>query len=384
MSFNDLIKTKYQGLYCYKDTIKGKVFVAQFKIEGRRYRKIVGYSNDEFRTTDKIAYLKKESLVQEYKQKLTQGDILSQNKIFKKRLLKDLFDDYIQSIEQSQSQSTIATKKYNFNKHIKSELGNKTISTIDTIMVQSLINKILKTNKPNTKIKYSPQTATHINNLIKALYTYAIKMNYLETPFNPGINVVLPDFDNTVEYTLTNDEAKRLFNTIINYKQDIYRGIFTFLLHGHRKSEVLSLAWNDDQGNKLIDLEKRFYKIPYTNTKNNKHKIHPITELLYVILLEIDDKNGYVFKNPQTGTRFNDIKKIWAKIKLEAGIVKPFRIHDIRHLIGNTTLNELGMSSNIAAAILGNAPAMVEKRYSKVRYDTISYGLNAIFEHLKK
>ena len=131
-------------------------------------------------------------------------------------------------------------------------------------------------------------------------------------------------------------------------------------------------------------MENRVYEIPAKINKAKKNKKHPITDFIYKILIDIDDKDGYVFKSPVTGTKFNDIKKAWIRIKEAANINKPFRIHDIRHLLANTTINELGLSSSVAAAILGHSTTkMVEERYSDVRIDTISKGLDMIFEHLK-
>lgn len=362
MAFDNLTKTKYTGVYYYKDEIKGKVYVAQFIVNKKRYRKIVGFSNDQFKTNDKLAYLNKEALVSEYKNPTSQ-------EIKKIYTLKELFDEYIESVKQSQTQSTIKTKEYYFDKHIDPKLGHKFIDQIIPGDIQKIINMMLTKG-------YAPQTAKHLNNIVKATFNYAIKMRY--TNANIANNIELPKFDNTVEYTLSSDEAKRLFYTIQNFDEIQYRGIFTFLIHGHRKSEILNLDWS------YIDLENRVYEIPAKINKAKKNKKHPITDILYDILLNIDDKKGYVFKSPKTGTKFSDIRKVWTRIKKEAKINKPFRIHDIRHLLANTSINELGLSSNVAAAILGHSTTkMVEERYSDVRVDTISKGLDLIFEHLK-
>ena len=55
-----------------------------------------------------------------------------------------------------------------------------------------------------------------------------------------------------------------LFRTIINFKEPLYKDIFTFLLHGRRKDEVLSLTWD------MIDLEKRVYYIGFEINKAKK------------------------------------------------------------------------------------------------------------------
>jgi len=362
LAFDKLTKTKYTGLYFYNHESKGKVFVAQFTINGKRHRKIVGFSNDSCNTNLKMAFINKEALVLEYKN----GHSQEVKKVYS---FEKLYNEYIESIEHVQSEETVKIKKYYFNKHLKNKIAHISIHQLTSVELQKIINDLLKNG-------YAPQTTKNLNSIVHAILSYAKKMKYIDT--NAADNVKLPKFDNTVEYTLTNDEAKRLFSTILNFNELVYRGIFSFLLHGHRKSEILNLTWD------YIDLNNRVYEIPAKFNKAKRNKKHPITDILFSILVELDDKKGYVFKSPVTGTKFNDIRKAWLRIKKEAKINKPFRVHDIRHLIGNTTINELGLSSNIAAAILGHSTTkMVEERYSDVRVDTISKGLDLIFEHLK-
>ncbi|WP_321778838.1 site-specific integrase [Sulfurimonas sp.] len=362
MAFPKLTATQHKGIYTYKHPIKGTVFVGSFKIGKDQYKRTVGYSNDDYKTNARMAFINKETLRAKYKNQDSQ-------EIKKIYTFEKLFDEYIESVKQVQTPATIETKEYYFKKHIKNKIGNKLINNIVPGEIQKIINEMLKNG-------YAPQTAKHLNNIIKAILNYAIRMKYIN--FNASNHVELPKFDNTVEYTLTNDEAKKLFSTILNFNELVYRGIFAFLLHGHRKSEILNLKWD------YIDLNNRVYEIPAKINKAKKNKKHPITDILFEILLNIDDKSEYIFKSPVTGTKFKDIRKAWVRIKKEAKITKSFRIHDIRHLIGNTTINELGLSSNVAAAILGHSTTkMVEERYSDVRVDTISKGLNLIFDYLK-
>ena len=55
------------------------------------------------------------------------------------------------------------------------------------------------------------------------------------------------------------------------------KNIFTFLLHGRRKDEVLSLTWD------MVDLEKRTYSIGYEINKAKKNMTYEITDELYEI-----------------------------------------------------------------------------------------------------
>ena len=363
MAYPKLSMTNYKGIGTYKDNVKGIVFVGSFRINGKLHKKIVGYSNDQFKTTAKIAFINKEALISQYKDNYFQ-------EVKKLYTFEKLFNEYMESVDQVLSQNSLKIKSYNFKRHIKQYIGHIYIDKITTVEIQKIINKLLKDG-------YAPQTAKNIKNIIQVALNYAKTMRYIDN--NPAELVQIPKFDNTVEYTLSGDEAKRLFSTILNFNELIYRGIFTFLLHGHRKSEILNLSWDN------IDFKNRVYEIPAKFNKAKKNKKHPVTDILYILLVNMDDKKGYVFKSPNTGTKFSDIRRAWSRIKKEAEIDKDFRIHDIRHLIGNTTINELGLSSNVAAAILGHSTTkMVDERYSDVRIDTISKGLDMMFEYLKQ
>lgn len=60
-------------------------------------------------------------------------------------------------------------------------------------------------------------------------------------------------------------------------------------------------------------------------------------------LLELSHNNGnaeYVFTNPDTGTRYTDVKKSFSAACREAGITN-FTFHDLRHTFG-TRLADAG------------------------------------------
>ncbi|RXJ75179.1 hypothetical protein CRU86_08910, partial [Aliarcobacter skirrowii] len=117
MAIPKTTKTIYPGIRFYQDSIKGKVFVATFTINSKKYRKIIGYENDEFKTNAKIAFLKKEEL---------KNDILNNNYIKKDLTFKELFKIYIEHLENSKSVSsrTILAKQSNYKTHFKSVFDN--------------------------------------------------------------------------------------------------------------------------------------------------------------------------------------------------------------------------------------------------------------------
>ncbi len=60
------------------------------------------------------------------------------------------------------------------------------------------------------------------------------------------------------------------------------------------------------------------------------------------------------------------------------------RIHDLRHLICEVSLNNVNSSLEIVAAILGQTTTSATKRYAKVQRKVASQGLKKVFDYLKE
>jgi len=361
LAFPKLTITKYDGLYFYNDKLKGKVFVAQFKIHGKRYRKVIGYTNDEFRTTEKIAFIKKEKL----KETALKGDYVNKSLTLEKIWI--MYYNHIVA-SQSNSEQTIKTKLGHWKNYISKNIDKKDINKIKNNDIQIIINNVLK--------EKTPKTAKNILNTISSIFNFAIKNEYISN--NPTRYIEIPKFDNERIYPLTNEESKRLFKTIINYEELIYRGIFTFLLHGRRLNEVLSMEWS------MINIDKGIYTVGYDINKAKKNMIYQLTPEIMELFLNIEYSSGLLFRSPITGKKFKCIRKAWKRILKAANISKNVTIHDLRHLIGEISVNELELPLETVAAILGHTSTQVTKRYAKVRTDTAAKGLSKVFDYLNR
>lgn len=360
MAIPKTTKTNYSGISYYNDSSKGKVFLATFTINKKKYRKIVGYEHDEFKTNAKIAFLKKEEI----------KDKIQNNTYIKKELtFKQLWELYIQHLKNSKSitATTFIHKNTAYNCHFRNKFDNLMIKNIQTIHIQNFSNELLKTKAPKTVENYLAD--------LSALFKFAIK--YKITTNNPVIFVDKPKYDNTREYPLDLEESKRLFRTIINFKEPLYRNIFTFLLHGRRTGEVLSLTWD------MIDLEKRTYSIGFEINKAKRNMTYEITDELYDIFTNIENRTGYIFKSLVTGEKIKNLRWAWDRILKEADISKNMRIHDLRHLIGEISLNETDNSMEVVAAILGHSSTRPTRRYAKVQQKVAAIGLKKVFDTLK-
>ena len=119
------------------------------------------------------------------------------------------------------------------------------------------------------------------------------------------------------------------------------------LKEGARKEEILSLKWCN------IDFNKD--TIELLNTKSGKKRIIPLAKSLKKILLKLKEQSTseYVFVNPATGKRYQDIKKSFNNAVNASGL-KKFRFHDLRHTFA-TRLIEKGVDIVVVKELLGHA-----------------------------
>ena len=72
-------------------------------------------------------------------------------------------------------------------------------------------------------------------------------------------------------------------------------------------------------------------------------------------------KAEYVFTNPDTGTRYTDVKKSFSAACREAGITN-FTFHDLRHTFG-TRLADAGVDVVKIKELMGHASIVTTMRY---------------------
>ena len=356
---DDWQKTQYDGVYFKQDKEKGKVFVVRFKINGKQYKKVVGYENDIFRTTAKKASVERVKLIEEYKN----GNIASDKKI----KLSNFFDDYME--KKSLALATHTAKSYRsfFENHIRADIGELDIKKITQRDLQGVINKLLMDGK-------QPRTAKTLIEVLRPLFNYAIDCKLLVS--NPATKLSMPKFDNRRYFDLPMDKAQKLYQVITTHESPFYRGFFTFLLHGRRLSEVIHLAWSD------INIEAGYYAIRSENNKARKSMKYPLTPLLLECLENLEREFELVFANPQTGKPITNPKKQWAKI-LEASEIDDMRLHDLRHLIGFIAVNN-GESLEAIGKTLGHLNSNTTARYSNVQVATAAGVIERVFDKLKK
>ena len=100
--------------------------------------------------------------------------------------------------------------------------------------------------------------------------------------------------------------------------------------------------------------------INFTETKTTKDRAVPMEP----IVLELSQQSGsaeYVFTNPDTGTRYTDVKRSFSAACREAGITN-FTFHDLRHTFG-TRLADAGVDVVKIKELMGHASIVTTMRY---------------------
>jgi len=129
----------------------------------------------------------------------------------------------------------------NYEKHLKNAIGKKYPTQVTELEIQTIIDNMLLGNNPKNR-KYKPSTVKQIKDCISGLYTYLPKIN-IECE-NIGHRLIIPKFDNKIYFSISDTQAKKLFQVILNYDDIKWRAYFIWLLHGRRKMEVASSVQN--------------------------------------------------------------------------------------------------------------------------------------------
>ena len=288
--------------------------------------------------------------------------------------INELFKNYLDFYELSLSASTIRNDISLYNKHFKDGLGLKEVEQINFIDVQKFCNSMIKQG-------YKIKTIKNIVAKLRVILKLAVKLEIIVK--NPCDFIELPKFDNK-RYFDYSVKIQQAFIKAITENKEPSADIFFFLLHGRRKNEVLSLKFSD------INFKTRTYVIPCKINKAKRDMTYSMSDELYNRLFKIyvrtrQEKrlNGYVFVNPKTGEKYQDLRKSWNSL-LKRNNLPKIRLHDIRHLIGTYSINYLKIPVEQVSFTLGHTNITTTQKYItanvKKSKETIENLLHSISE----
>ena len=267
--------------------------------------------------------------------------------------LNELFKNYLEYYELILSPSTLRSDISTYQKHFKDDLGLKNVDEINFLDIQRFCNELIKRD-------YKIKTVKNILAKLKVIFKLALKLEIINK--NPCDFIELPKFDNKRYFDYSVSIQKKFIKAISENKEP-NADIFFFLLHGRRKNEVLSLKFSD------INFKTRTYTIPFKINKAKRDMVYKMSDDLYnrlykryINIKRLGHKDDFVFKNPKTNTKYQDLRKSWHSL-LRRNSLPIIRLHDIRHLIGTYSINYLKIPIEQVSFTLGHTNIITTQKY---------------------
>jgi len=337
-------QTKYPNLWKSKKEIqkKGYKYLMWAKIDGKLYKKILGYSSKD-KLTDYQASNKLEKLLDDIREGYAPVKIN----------LDKLHDLYFEA-EKDTDWNT--KKKSYYQLYIKKPLGKKAIESIKEMHIKRIITSM---DKQNLK----PRTQKAVLEVLKPMFEMATKNKMLkENPAN-DINITIPSQKKIV--VGATELFKKVFTGINAYYRDdpFYRALFLFGFTGRRKAEILNLKWEN------IDFNNNYYWIE--DTKNNDKQKYELPLYLIEPLQNIkDDKKGLVFKSHVTGKKIINTDRQMRQLKKFLAMDN-LTLHYMRNILVSA-LAEKETEAITLSGILGHKDPNTITKYLSINHHSSS------------
>ena len=347
------IKTRYK---CLKVHNNKTVYLIDFRIEGKRYRKQITAS-----TLDE-AYNTLNTYRKEIEKSLTIiVDINATVSFYWERLI-DTKD---------WKETMIKDYTYYFNKHLK-QLHKLKVTDIRASHFTSL----------NVSLKHlSTRTRRTAYEILKPLFDLAIEDELIDkSPIKKSHIPVRKQLEEKKIITHAESKYQSIYNTInvLFNSNEVINGVqcninphhlalFLFGFHGRRLKETTSLKWSD------IDFSNNTYIVRGENSKVNTDMVFQLPPDVRTALNSIEEVNEYVFQ-----TKY--LKGHYKTIRIISGI-EDFSYHWMRNL-SVSALASRGVDVTHLSAMLGHNDAGTLKKYLSLQRQSSTYITNDMSQQI--
>lgn len=347
-------------------------FLYQFRIEGKRFRKVFDFSNaKELNKADLIKKVNDEasSYYENKEEELNADTTFTFDTKFKA-----LAEEYIKNKCAFGTKWT-GEKETMLDNYIYPHLKNKKASIIKERDIDKIRVKMeTKGEGRQNKDGCSPRTIRKVLlQVLKPILEYGHRNGAIKRI--PEIQVP----KKTKKKSVKNGSEKltTLYTSIhtLYTEEPFYRALFLFAFFGRRWNEIRTLEWID------VDFDKSEYTVRAENSKINEDKTFALPRDVMEALSHFKESKGLVFKSPKTGRELSTPKKQMEKLR-EASGIEELTLHYFRHIMA-TALGESGMVNTVLSASLGhNNSETVDAYYRTANHLKGSKEATASIEHI--
>ena len=250
---------------------------------------------------------------------------------------------------------TVATYRSVLDKHILPVLGGMSISEVGRKEISALHHRLRDT----------PVMANQAVKLVSKMYSLAEAWGNMPPGRNPCRSVRRYK-TRSLERFLTPEEFRRLGRVLQDAEADgsvwtpAIAALRLLMLTGCRKSEILTLRWED--------VDRTASELRLRDAKAGPRMV-PLTPAVVAVLNGINrvPGNPWVIVGQRQGARLSDLKYYWQPIRTQAGL-DDLRIHDIRHSYASRAL-ALGEGLPTIGKLLGHSQVSTTARYVHLMRD---------------
>lgn len=287
------------------------------------------------------------------------------------RYLDEHYQDYLMALN-----PRTANQSFNSIKNTFAHLGDKRLSDITARDIQEWYTQKRKQGR-------APATMSRTFMSFKAALTRAVEWELLDSHALDKVKLVTED--NTRVRYLSSEEESRLLNQLDerenklrtseddqSYVDYVKPLVITAMHTGARKSELLSLSWED------VSFDNRYLTVKAENAKSKKTRRIPLNGTVLHLLTQWRGQNPthtYVF-TPHHRDSAPSIQYPWQRLMKAADIVN-FRFHDLRHHFASKLVMN-GADLNTVRELLGHSDLKMTLRYAHLAPEHKAAAVNLI------
>ena len=280
-------------------------------------------------------------------------------------LLKDFCNVYLQQHANIKKKlSSVIEDKRLMRLHIIPNFGNICLKEITRSMI----------TKHHQSMYQTPHGANRFLSLMSKMMNLAERWEYRPLNSNPCRHIERYKEEGRQIY-LSMEQIEKIGHVIKQMEQTesifVLSAIKLLLFTGRRTGEILTLKWD------YIDFENSKMNLPDTKTGAKSFFFSPTVKQ---ILLNLPNKEGFVFKSVLKDKRVTTVRHIWKKI-CKLAKIENVRVHDLRHTYASLAVQN-GYSLPIISKMLGHADIKTTQRYSHLHDDPVNQAVEKIDQQL--